>query len=155
MKKILSVLLAALVLFSGISVWAEETYTGQAQGFGGLVTVTLTMANGVITQCSIEAANETAGIGTRAIEEMPAKIIEANGTVDIVTGATITSTAILNALDTALAQTEDNVDISVKMTPGTYQGAAWGFSLLKPVTVDVVVDEISIVCWICSLKNPA
>lgn len=145
MKKTLSVLLAVLMLFSSVSVWAEETYTGQAQGFGGLVTVTLAMENGVITQCAIEGAGETAGIGTRAIEEMPAKIVEAGGAVDVVTGATITSNAILSALDAALSQAEGGVDMTVKMAPGAYQGTAWGFSLLKPVTVEVVVDETSIV----------
>lgn len=147
MKRILSVLLAALMLFGGTTVWAEETYTGQAQGFGGLVTVTLTVQDGVITACAIEGANETAGIGTNAIEQLPAKIVEAGSAdVDAVAGATVTSEAIKTAAASALKQASgETVDMTVKMAPGTYLGEGWGYSPAIKLQANVTVDETSIV----------
>lgn len=78
----------------GVSMAQAETLSGTAQGFGGEVKVTVTMEDGVITDCVIEGDQETAGIGSRAIEQMPEKIVAANGVdVDGVAGATITSEA--------------------------------------------------------------
>jgi len=46
---------------------------------------------------------ETDGIGTNAIDQLPAKIVEANSTeVDVITSATITSQGIIDAVNNAL-----------------------------------------------------
>ena len=87
--------------------WRFHGASGNAQrhrtGFGGEVKVTVTVEDGVITDCVIEGDQETAGIGSQAIEQMPEKIVAANGVdVDGVAGATITSEAVLTALSNAL-----------------------------------------------------
>ena len=74
------VLTCCLVL--GVSMAQAETLSGTAQGFGGEVKVTVTVEDGVITDCVIEGDQETAGIGSQAIEQMPEKIVAANG-VDV------------------------------------------------------------------------
>lgn len=146
MKKLLALVIAVtMALSGGMLAAAEETRVGQAQGFGGLVTVTLTLQGDTIVQCSVQGDRETQGVGSKAIEEMPDRIVQANGVgVDGVSGATITSQAILSALDMALAQEENPTDAAVTMKPGTYVGTAWGFSLLEPTMVEVTVDESSI-----------
>ena len=81
-------------------------FTGTAKGMGGDVTVTLTLTDSKITGCTAEGVDETQGIGTKAIEQLPAKIVEANGTegVDAVSGATVTSKAIFTAVEDCLKQ---------------------------------------------------
>lgn len=78
-------------------------FTGSAKGMGGDVTVTLTLTDGVITGCEAEGANETQGIGTLALEQLPGEIASSGSiAVDGVTGATITSEAIKSAAAAAL-----------------------------------------------------
>ena len=78
---------------------ADSGLTATAKGFGGDVTVTLIMEGSDIVEVKIVGASETAGIGTNAIEQLPAKIAEADSAdVDVISGATITSTAILDAV---------------------------------------------------------
>ena len=47
-----------------------ETLTGTAEGFGGDVTVTLTVEDGAITACTITGDDETPDIGGAALEEL-------------------------------------------------------------------------------------
>ena len=84
---------------------ADGTYEGAGKGIGGDVPVTVTVAGGKITEVVVGENAETAGIGSKAIEQLPAAIVEANGTagVDAVSGATVTSKAIFAAVDAALA----------------------------------------------------
>ena len=84
--------------------WADGTYEGDGKGIGGSVPVTVTVEGGVITAVEVGDNSETDGIGTKAIAEIPGAIIAANGTegVDTVSGATITSKAIKDAVDAAL-----------------------------------------------------
>lgn len=50
---------------------ASATKTGSADGFGGAVTATLTVdANGTVTDCKLEGAQETESIGGAALEEL-------------------------------------------------------------------------------------
>ena len=80
-----------------------ESYTATAKGFGGDVTVTVVLNGSDIVDVQVEGANETAGIGTNAIEQLPAKIIDADSAdVDGVSGATFTSDAIKTAVQAAL-----------------------------------------------------
>ena len=51
-------------------------FTGTAKGMGGDVTVTLTLTDGKITGCTAEGKDETPGIGTLALEQLPAQIAE-------------------------------------------------------------------------------
>ena len=51
-------------------------FTGTAKGMGGDVTVTLTLTDSKITGCTAEGADETQGIGTLALEQLPGQIAE-------------------------------------------------------------------------------
>ena len=78
-------------------------FTGTAKGFGGDVTVTLTLTDGKITGCTAEGADETKGVGSKAIEQLPAAIAESGSiAVDGVSTATITSNAIKEAAAAAI-----------------------------------------------------
>lgn len=81
----------------------EETLTGSAQGYGGEVTVTVKVNGDDIVSVEAVGEKETQGVGSIALEELPDKIVEADSTeVDGVSGATKTSEAIKQAVDTAL-----------------------------------------------------
>ncbi|MEL7604633.1 MAG: FMN-binding protein [Sedimentibacter saalensis] len=83
---------------------AEGALTGTAKGFGGDVTVTVTVDGDDILTVEAVGADETPGIGSNAIEQLPAKIVEADSTeVEVISGATYTSKAIIEAVNAALA----------------------------------------------------
>ena len=84
---------------------ADGTYTASGKGIGGDVPVTVTVEGGKITAVEVGENSETQGIGSKAIEQLPAAIVEANGTdgVDAMAGATVTSKAIFSAVNDALA----------------------------------------------------
>lgn len=121
------------------------TYTATAQGFGGDVTVTITVDQESITDVVIEGAQETEGIGSKAVEELPEAIKTAQGgEIDGIAGATITSKAIQTAVGEALAQArgeEAGAEVSVKMVPGTYTAQAQGFAKAELLEVSVTVSE--------------
>lgn len=82
---------------------AAKTATGQAKGFGGLITAKVTLDGEKITDLEVTGGAETQGIGTKAIEELPGKIVEAGNTnVDTIAGATVTSDAIIAAVNNAI-----------------------------------------------------
>ena len=86
-------------------------FTGTAKGMGGDVTVTLTLEDSKITGCTAEGADETEGIGTLALDQLPGQIAETGSiAVDGVTGATITSDAIKEAAAAALTAAGLNAD---------------------------------------------
>ena len=90
---------------------ATGDFTGTAKGFGGDVTVTLTLTDGKITGCTAEGADETKGVGSKAIEQLPAAIAESGSiAVDGVSTATITSNAIKEAAAAALTAAGLNAD---------------------------------------------
>ena len=82
---------------SSSSTAASATKTGSADGFGGAVTATLTVdANGTVTDCKLEGAQETENIGGAALEELSKQVVAANGpAIDGVAGATVTTKACL------------------------------------------------------------
>lgn len=87
----------------------ENQYLGTATGFGGDVTVRVTMADGKIAQVEVLKHGETAGIGTNAIEGLPTQFnglatAEEIDALDAVSGATVTSGALKEAVKAALAQ---------------------------------------------------
>ena len=79
-------------------------YLGKATGIGGELWVKVTYEDGTISAIEIVSHNETEGISDPALEQIPQAIIEANSTegIDAVSGATITSNAILAAVEDAL-----------------------------------------------------
>ena len=93
------------------SAGVSGNFTGTAKGMGGDVTVTLTLEDGKITDCIAEGKDETPGIGTLALEQLPAQIAETGSiAVDGVSTATITSDAIKEAAAAALTAAGLNAD---------------------------------------------
>ena len=106
-------LLTALVMLLGMVPAMAETVTGTgtAKGFGGDVTVTITVTDGKITAAVAEGAGETVGIGSVAMEKLPAAMVEGNTiAVDVMATATITSNAVLEAAKAALVAAGLNPD---------------------------------------------
>ena len=109
-------------------------FTGTAKGFGGDVSVTLTLTDGAITGCTAEGKDETEGVGSQAIAKMPGAIAESGSiAVDGVSGATITSTAIKEAAAAALT--------AAGLNPDDYKTAVENDATAEDSTVeaDVVV----------------
>ena len=79
------------------------TYTGEGQGFGGTIKVAVTLSDTKIEKVEVTEHSETPGIGTPAIEKLPAKIVEAQSTqVDTITAATFASKGVIEAVEAAL-----------------------------------------------------
>lgn len=77
---------------------------GSAQGMDGPVKVEVAFSPEKIYRVTVTEANETPDIGTKAIDALPGTIVAENSlNVDAVSGATITSTAIKNAVAQAIA----------------------------------------------------
>lgn len=88
---------------------AENQYIGKAQGMDDEIVVRVTVDEGKISNVEVLKQNETPGIGVPATEELPAKFIgldseEAINGVDGVSGATITSNALKQAIINALLE---------------------------------------------------
>ena len=107
-------------------------FTGTAKGFGGDVSVTLTLTDSVITGCTAEGKDETEGVGSQAIAKMPGEIAESGSiAVDGVSGATITSTAIKEAAAAALT--------AAGLNPDDYKTAVENNATAEDSTVDADV----------------
>ena len=123
MKSLISALAACAVLFCGAEAFAEAeavpetaaapavsytpgTYKAKAKGYGGYVTMTVTIANdGTIASVKASGDDETPYVGGYALDEVPGWIVKAQGTdVDAYAGATFTYTAIIEATNDCLAQ---------------------------------------------------
>lgn len=93
-------------------------YVGQAEGFGGTLTVQVSMQDNIISKVEVIEHNETEAIGAKAIGPMVEKFaglstVEAINAVDCVSGATMTSEGIKQAVINALApviQAENPID---------------------------------------------
>ena len=110
MKRIAALLLTLVMVLTMVPAMAETT-TGTAKGFGGDVTVTLTVENGVITAAKAEGADETPSVGTPALEQLPAAMVAGNTVnVDVVGGATFTSNGVIEAAKAALVAAGLNPD---------------------------------------------
>ncbi len=166
MKRWIAMLLSVTMLAtcSALAEGGAKTASATAKGFGGDITVTLTVENGALTSVEIEGANETEGVGSRAVELLGDTMVAANSVeVEAVSGATISSNAILAAAAEALTATGETLTaeaaaIEQHMTPGTYYGEAYGKwkegtiegerfgspAVIEPTKVAVTVDETSI-----------
>ena len=107
-------------------------FTATAKGFGGDVSVTLTLTDGAITGCTAEGKDETEGVGSQAIAKMPGEIAESGSiAVDGVSGATVTSTAIKEAAAAALT--------AAGLNPDDYKTAVEKDAAAEDSTVDADV----------------
>ena len=125
-KKGISVLLTmALAMATPLYAMAEAipangVYEGSANGMGGAVKVAVTVEDGKISDVEVLEHKETAGISDPAIEQIPQAIVDAQSTdVEAVTGATVTSEAIKEAVAAALSGegTEEAGELEITSEP--------------------------------------
>lgn len=89
------------------SPYADGTYNGEAQGYGGTVSVAVTIQNGTITDVAIISAKQEDAAYFDAAKGVIDEILEAQTTeVDTVSGATFSSNGILHAVADALGKAE-------------------------------------------------
>ena len=108
--------------------------TGTADGFGGpgAITVTVTLKDGKIADVKAEGPKETPGIGSVAVEKMPAEMVAGNTiNVDGVSGATVSSTGILKAAEEALK--------AAGVNPADFKGASVAKVEDKTYDTDIVI----------------
>ena len=139
--------------------YQDGTYTGSAQGFGGTITVSVTILEGKITDISVVSApGETPSYFSSAKGVISSMLSAQSPNVDTVSGATYSSTGIINAVKAALSQaakgTEPSEEPSPSPTPtppvvpddapnygyldGTYTGTGEGYG--GDITVSVTVS---------------
>ncbi|MBQ7053368.1 MAG: flavocytochrome c [Clostridia bacterium] len=106
MKKLVSMLLSLLMIACMIGGAAADTFTGDAQGVGGPVTVTLTVEEGKIVDAVVTGDAETPGFGgVEACKDgtYAADILDDQGAqIDNISGATMTTDAVIAALEEAM-----------------------------------------------------
>lgn len=91
--------------FADPDAYVDGVYTGSAQGFGGLISVQVTITDGVIADISIlSASGETPDYMSRAQAVISSMLSANSPNVDVVSGATYSSNGIINAVKRALAQ---------------------------------------------------
>ncbi|MBR5302416.1 MAG: FAD-binding protein, partial [Clostridia bacterium] len=104
MKKILSVVIALVLMMTAVLAVADTSYTGTAKGFVADLTVTVTLTDdGSIADVVVDNCQDTPGVCDAAVANIPAMMKELNSiNVDTVGGATFTSKGILEAVKNAL-----------------------------------------------------
>ena len=133
----------------------DGVYSGSADGYSGPISVEVTVEGGEITDVKVLSHSDSPGISDPAIEEVPAAMVAGNTTeVEVVSGATFTSTGIINAVNIALTgeageaseapvvdEGEEDEDIEASdnvFLDGTYTETVEGHN--GPMTVEVVVE---------------
>lgn len=122
MKKLIGYCLAFMLVLSACTPAKEDgsafkagTYSGSAKGMNGDVVLEVVLSEKEIESINVKEQQETAGLGDAAVDKMIEKIIQAQSVkVDAVTGATISSNAVIEAVTNAL--NEAGVDAS-KLEP--------------------------------------
>ena len=143
MKKLVITLLAAMMVMSGCAsnkpaekpaegtdavVAKDGVYEETVTGHNAPVTLSVTIAEGKVTEIIPVKEDETIGVGKFALEMISKEIIEKQTlSVDTVTGATITSGAVLSAVEAALTEAEADME-------------AWKAPVEKAPAEDVVID---------------
>ena len=120
--------------------YTAGTYEGKAMGFGGDVVVTVTVDNEKIKEVVLVGDGETESVGKAALSTLSDQIIKAQSSdIDGVVGATVTTAAVKEALDKALASARGEVTETV-LTDGTYSATKDGFQEGYE-TVEVTVKD--------------
>lgn len=142
MKKLLNLILSATLLFplagcnsssskDSAGVYTPGSYTASAKGFGGDVTVTVTVDANSVTDVEITGSDETPTVGGAALEELTKQVKEAGSSeIDGVSGATLTSNAVKEATESALEEAKGSSATSaeVNLTDGTYTATATSYA---------------------------
>jgi fumarate reductase flavoprotein subunit len=149
MKKLICLFLAFTMILFSASALAEAaeapaenlftpgTYTAEEQGIFAPVKVQITVSENLITGVKIDATGETPELGGLAAGKLAASIMKAQTpNVDALSGATVTSNAIIKAATAALE--EAGADISV-LDANRRDGGDSGPKEEKTVDTEIVV----------------
>ena len=109
--------LATILALLALPAFAEEgTLTGKAHGNNGSVIAYVSMNEGTIASIEVEAPYETPGLGLPAVQTIADAIVaEQTLDVDVVTGATVSSLATIEAVENAL--NEGGIDTNAWRKP--------------------------------------
>lgn len=139
--------------------YKDGTYTAEAEGFDGLVKVTVMIKNGKITAIS-NTNTDTKQYFNKAWQKIQPKILQKQAVygVDTVSGATFSSNGILQAVQKALEKAAVNTTPipqptavpqpepttpTVKYKDGVYTGNARGYSGIVTITATVKDGKIT------------
>jgi fumarate reductase flavoprotein subunit len=87
------------------------TYTAKAKGIHGDVAVTVKFSDSAILEIKVGENEETAGIGEVALKKLPEEIVKGQTLdIDVVSGATVSSKALLDAVADCVKQAGGNVE---------------------------------------------
>lgn len=90
---------------SKVTLGSGEYLGTSTKCMGNELAVKVKMEGDKISDIEIVQQQETAGVGSKALDALPAKMIEAQSTdVDVVAGATVSSNALIDAVNNALEQ---------------------------------------------------
>ena len=118
--------------------------TAVVPGFRGDVCVTVTVEDGRIISCEAIGKKEDPKYGNRALQEIPERILAAGiPEVDAVSGATVTSRAIIAAARAAVDEANGTVTAPLRMKPGKYTASTLGYQGTQELPVTVTVNETS------------
>ena len=138
--------------------YKDGTYQGSGTGFGGMITVQVTVSDGKITAVDILSASGETGSYFASAQGVVSKVLSSQSpNVDAVSGATYSSNGIIQAVQNALSQAGNSdsatptptptpkpakkpkKDTSVSYKDGVYEGQAEGFD--GTVTVKVTIKN--------------
>lgn len=86
--------------------YADGVYTGRGEGYGGAITVEVTVEGGQLTAIKVLDGRSEDGSYLRSAKQLIPKVLAAQHTeLDAISGATYSSWGILNAIDDALTGT--------------------------------------------------
>lgn len=138
--------------------YKDGTYQGSGTGFGGTITVQVTVSDGKITAVDILSALGETGSYFASAQGVVSKVLSSQSpNVDAVSGATYSSNGIIQAVQNALSQAGNSdsatptptptpkpakkpkKDTSVSYKDGVYEGQAEGFD--GTVTVKVTIKN--------------
>lgn len=154
MKKLVNLVLAALMVVSLGGCTKDTASNGKYEagtvditttGFGGEMVVSVEFTSDAIKNITVVENTETPELGGKAIEQITKSIVEKQSTdVDTYSGATITSKALIDAVDKAIAQASgQDSTTNVEVKDGTYEGEAQGKKGTIKVAVTVADGKIS------------
>ncbi len=137
MKKLFYSLLVLTLVLAGCSTTneTEQTaqftageYSGSAQGYAGEVQVTITVNESSIEDVVITGEKETPEYGGEAMTSLATTIVENNGVeVEVVSGATATSNAVLSALEQAMSAAKGEEQVATAAQDGEYVTQVMGY----------------------------
>lgn len=127
----------------------DGTYAASADGFGGKINVEMEIVDGKIFMLAVEGNSETEELGGQAIEVLPGRIIEAQSTdVELYSGATVTSNAIIAAVNDCLNQASAGGGTGATAADGTYTAEVQGFG--GPIVVELTMSGNTITDLKCT-----